>query len=41
VRRQKTRWEEDNEIPVNWAAILAAAAAVAALAGLALLLALT
>jgi hypothetical protein len=41
VGRQKTRWEEDNSSPVNWAAIAAALGAVAALVGLAVLLALT
>jgi hypothetical protein len=41
VRRQKSRWEEDNEIPINWGAVLAAGLFVAALAGLALLLSLT
>jgi hypothetical protein len=41
VRRQRTRWEEDNLSPVNWAAIAAAVGAVAVLVGLALLFALT
>jgi hypothetical protein len=41
VGRPRTRWEEDNDIPVNWAAIVAALAATAALVGLAVLLALT
>jgi hypothetical protein len=41
VGRQRTRWEEDNDVPVNWAAIAAALALVAALVGLAVLLALT
>ena len=35
------RWEEDNSSPVNWAAIAAALGAVAALVGLAFVLALT
>jgi hypothetical protein len=41
VGRTKTRWEEDNDIAVNWAAIAAAAAFVGVLVGLGLLLALT
>jgi hypothetical protein len=41
VGRQKTRWEEDNDIPLNWGAFLAVGLLVAALAGLAVLLALT
>jgi hypothetical protein len=41
VRRQKTRWEEDNEIPVNWGAFAAVGALVAGLVGLAVLIALT
>jgi hypothetical protein len=40
-RRQKTRWEEDNDIPLNWGAVAAVALVAAALAGLAVLLALT
>jgi hypothetical protein len=40
VRRQKTRWEEDNDIPVNWGAIIAAALVVLGLVGLAALIAL-
>jgi hypothetical protein len=38
--RQKTRWEEDNEIPVNWGAVLAAGLLVAGLVGLGVLIAL-
>jgi hypothetical protein len=41
VRRQKTRWEQDNEIPINWGAFLATGLLFAALVGLAVLLALT
>jgi hypothetical protein len=41
VRRQKTRWEEDNEIPLNWGAFLAVGALIAVLVGLAVLLAVT
>jgi hypothetical protein len=41
VGRRKTRWEEDNDIAVNWAAIAAAALLVAALVGLAVLMAVT
>jgi hypothetical protein len=40
VRRQKSRWEEDNDITLNWGAILAAALLVLGLVGLAALLAL-
>jgi hypothetical protein len=40
VPRQKTRWEEDNEIPINWGAIVAVVVLAAGLAGLALLIAL-
>ena len=39
MRRQKTRWEEDNEIPLNWGAILAVALLVLVLVGLAVLIA--
>jgi hypothetical protein len=39
VRRQKSRWEEDNDIPLNWGAILAAALMVLGLVGLAFLIA--
>lgn len=39
MRRQKTRWEEDNEITLNWGAILAAALLVLGLVGLAFLIA--
>jgi hypothetical protein len=39
VRRQKTRWEEDNEIPLNWGAMLAVALLVLGLVGLAFLIA--
>jgi hypothetical protein len=41
VGRQRTRWQEDNDVPVNWAAIAAVLALIAALVGLAVLLALT
>jgi hypothetical protein len=41
VGRPKTRWEEDNDIPVNWAAVAATVALVGALVGLAVLLAMT
>jgi hypothetical protein len=41
VGRPKTRWEEDNNVPVNWAAVVAAVALVGLLVGLAVLLALT
>jgi hypothetical protein len=41
VGRPKTRWEEDNNVSVNWAAVAATAALVGALVGLAVLLALT
>jgi hypothetical protein len=41
VGRPRTRWEEDNDIPVNWAAIVAALAGIAALVGLAVLLEIT
>jgi hypothetical protein len=41
VGRPRTRWEEDNDIPVNWAAIVAALVAIAALVGLAVLLEVT
>jgi hypothetical protein len=40
VGRQKSRWEEDNEIPLNWGAILAAALLVLGLVGLAALIAI-
>jgi hypothetical protein len=39
MRRQKSRWEEDNEIPLNWGAILAVALLVLGLVGLAVLIA--
>ena len=39
MRRQKTRWEEDNEMPLNWGAILAVALLVLGLVGLAVLIA--
>jgi hypothetical protein len=39
VRRQKTRWEQDNEIPLNWGAMLAVALLVLGLVGLAFLIA--
>jgi hypothetical protein len=39
VRRQKTRWEEDNEIALNWGAFVAVGALVLGLVGLALLIA--
>jgi hypothetical protein len=39
VGRQKTRWEEDNDIPLNWGAVAAAAGLVASLVGLAILIA--
>jgi hypothetical protein len=41
VGRPKTRWEEDNDIPVNWAAVAAVALLVGALVGLAVLMAVT
>ena len=41
MRRQKTRWEEDNDISLNWGAFVAVGLIVLGLAGLALLLALT
>lgn len=40
MRRQKTRWEEDNDIPLNWGAMLAVALLVLVLVGLAVLIAL-
>ena len=39
MRRQKSRWEEDNEMPLNWGAILAVALLVLGLVGLAVLIA--
>jgi hypothetical protein len=39
VRRQKTRWEEDNDTPLNWGAVGAVGALVLVLVGLAVLLA--
>ena len=39
MRRQKSRWEEDNEVPLNWAAIFAVALLVLGLVGLAVLIA--
>jgi hypothetical protein len=41
VRRQRTRWEEDNEAPVNVAAFVTLALLGLAFAGLIVLLALT
>jgi hypothetical protein len=41
VRRQRTRWEEDNEAPLNVGAFVAVAAFVLTIAGLAIALALT
>jgi hypothetical protein len=41
VARRRTRWEEDNEIPLNPGAFLAVGAVLLALVGLAVLLALT
>jgi hypothetical protein len=41
VRRPRTRWEEDNEARVNIWAFVAVGAVVLAVAGLAVLLALT
>ena len=41
VRRQRTRWEEDNEAPVNVAAIVTVAVLTLGLAGLIVLIALT
>jgi hypothetical protein len=41
VRRQRTRWEEDNEAPLNVGAFVALGAIVLAIAGLAIALALT
>jgi hypothetical protein len=39
VRREKSRWEKDNEIPLNWGAIFAVALLVLGLVGLAALIA--
>jgi hypothetical protein len=39
MRRQKSRWEEDNEIRLNWGAIFAVALMVLGLVGLAVLIA--
>ena len=41
MRRQRTRWEEDNEAPLNVWAFVAVGAVVLAIAGLAVVLALT
>jgi hypothetical protein len=41
VRRQRTRWEQDNEAPVNVAAFVTLALLGLAFAGLIVLLALT
>ena len=41
VARERTRWEQDNEAPVNVAAFVAIAVAALLLVGLAVLLALT
>lgn len=41
MRRQRTRWEEDNEAPLNVWAFVAVGGVVLAVAGLAVLLALT
>lgn len=41
VRRERTRWEEDNEAPVNVAAFVTLGLLGLALAGLIVLLALT
>jgi hypothetical protein len=41
VARRRTRWEEDNEIPLNRGAFLAVGAVLLVLVGLAVLLALT
>ena len=41
VRRQRTRWEQDNEAPVNVAAFVTLGLLGLALAGLIVLLALT
>lgn len=41
VRRARTRWEEDNEAPVNVWAFVAVAGVVLAIAGLAVALAFT
>jgi hypothetical protein len=41
VARQRTRWEQDNEAPVNIAAFVAVGVAAALIIGLAVLLALT
>lgn len=39
MRRQKSRWEEDNEIRLNWGAIFAVVLLVLGLVGLAVLIA--
>jgi hypothetical protein len=41
VRRERTRWEQDNEAPVNVAAFVTLAVLGVAFAGLIVLLALT
>jgi uncharacterized membrane protein YidH (DUF202 family) len=41
VRRARTRWQEDNEAPLNVWAFVAVAGVVLAIAGLAVALALT
>jgi hypothetical protein len=41
ARRRRTRWEEDNDLPLNPGAFVAVAAVLLALVGLAVLLALT
>jgi hypothetical protein len=41
VRRERTRWEEDNEAPVNVAAFVTVAFVALAIAGLIVLLELT
>jgi hypothetical protein len=41
VARQRTRWEQDNEAPVNVAAFVAIAVVAILLVGLGVLLALT
>jgi hypothetical protein len=41
VRRERTRWEEDNEPPFNIAALITVAGIVLGIAGLVLALSLT
>jgi hypothetical protein len=41
VPKRRTRWDEDNEMPLNAGAFIAVGAVVLALVGLAALLALT